>query len=130
MNTSEILSFILQNEELSVQEFANLIGYPVSKLYDIKQGRTKKFSEDLMSLISYKFPKYNRDFLLTGTMPLEQQVNQVIKQMQSTDEKNDNFTLLINELSATRRDNTAIIQKYQSQLDEMIQIIKSQLKII
>lgn len=129
MSTSEILSFILQSEELSVQEFAKSICYPVTKLYDIKQGRTKNFNEDLISKISYRFPKYNRNFLLTGTMPLNESIKFINDNTESSDINNDNFTLLINELSATRRDNTAIIQKYQQQLDDMIQIIKSQLKI-
>ena len=46
MKTNEILSAILSNEGLSVREFSDALGYPTSKLYDIKQGRTKKFDED------------------------------------------------------------------------------------
>ena len=66
MSTSEILTLILEKEGMTVQDFAASIGYPATKLYDIKQGRTKNFGEDVIAAISGKYPKYSREFLLTG----------------------------------------------------------------
>lgn len=128
MNTSEILTSILESEDLSVREFANSIGYPESKLYDIKQGRTKNFNDDLLLLISEKYPKYTREFLLTGiegyganqgnTSTLATAVRDIDK--------------ILNEMTAQREmsdrhmtEAFGIIKHFQQQTDRLISIMEN-----
>ena len=66
METKSILERILEDQGLTVKEFAEKIGYPAKKLYDIKQGRTKRFSDELLQIISDRFPNYSRVWLMTG----------------------------------------------------------------
>lgn len=66
METKCILERILDDQGLTVKEFAEKIGYPAKKLYDIKQGRTKRFSDELLQIISDRFPNYSRVWLMTG----------------------------------------------------------------
>ena len=66
MNTKAILERILEDQNLTVRDLANLLGYPESKLYCVKQGKTKTFSKELLELISNRFPNYSRVWLMTG----------------------------------------------------------------
>ena len=66
MDTKAILEQILEHQNLTVRELANLLGYPEGKLYCIKQGKTKSFSKELLELISNRFPNYSRVWLMTG----------------------------------------------------------------
>lgn len=66
MDTKGILTGILSELGLSTREFADSIGYSLTKLYDIQRGKTKRLGDDLVALISEKYPKFNRVWLLTG----------------------------------------------------------------
>ncbi len=66
MDTKAILERILEDQNLTVRDLANLLGYSESKLYCIKQGKTKTFSKELLELISNRFPNYSRVWLMTG----------------------------------------------------------------
>ena len=130
MNTSEILEKILEKEGFSVQEFANKIGYPVSKLYDIKQGRTKNFAEDLIERITAKFPQYTREYLLTGIDNYGSNV-QVTETLSSAIHGIDK---ILSEMTAQREmsdrhmtEAFGIIKHFQEQTDRLISLMELKL---
>jgi len=140
MATSEILENVLSELGLSMQDFATSIGYPVSKLYDISRGRTKKFSEDLIAKISETYPKYTRSYLLLGenaeeSMPeqesdSEQEVESPKPTSQAT--VSSNIDRILNELAAQRVMSNKfmgeafdIIKHFQTQTDRMIAVLET-----
>jgi len=135
MATNEILTYILESEGLSVQDFSSSIGYPVGKLYDIKQGRTKRFSDDLVDIISEKYPKYTRTFLLTGEMakqdvPKEQELRIDASSLYTFSR---NIDKILSELTAQREmsdrhmtEAFEIIRNFQSQTDRMITLLEKE----
>lgn len=66
MDTKGIFAGILSELGLNTREFADSIGYSLTKLYDIQRGKTKRLGDDLVTLISEKYPKFNRVWLMTG----------------------------------------------------------------
>ena len=138
MKTSDILSEILSAEGLTVQELATSINYPVNKLYDIKQGRTKKFSDELIGLISDRYPNYTRAFLLTGENVLladRENGNGIPKtnEVPIFATVTRNIDKILSELSAQREmsdrhmtEAFEIIKHFQQQTDRMIALMEQQ----
>lgn len=79
MNAQDVLGEILEDLGLKIKQFANEIGYPVGKLYDIQRGKTKRFKDDLVEIISDFYPKYSRVWLLTGEGPMLSNKQEVSK---------------------------------------------------
>lgn len=130
MNTSEILTTILSNEDLSVQEFAARIGYPATKLYDIKQGRTKNFNDELIESITAAYPKYSREFLLTGIADY----GELSKNTENLASTIHGIHMIVTEMSAQRimydkhmTEAFESIKRFQQQTERLITIMEKKL---
>lgn len=67
MTPKEILESILKNEDVNYAQLAKNMGLPrVQPLYDIRDGKVKRITENYASKIITAYPKYNRVWLLTG----------------------------------------------------------------
>ncbi len=66
MDTKGILTGILSEVGQNTREFADTIGYSLTKLYDVQRGKTKRLSDELINLILEKYPNFNKVWLLTG----------------------------------------------------------------
>lgn len=65
MNGKEKIETILMELKMKAPTFANSIGVPYQRIFDIQRGKTKKISGDLASAISFKYPQYHYDWLLS-----------------------------------------------------------------
>lgn len=127
MKTSEILTSILNAEGVSVQEFAEKICYPATKLYDIKQGRTKNFSEDLIDIISAAYPKYTREYLRTGI----EDYGRSTKEAEALTSAVRGLDKILTEMTAQREmsdrhmtEAFEIIKHFQEQTDRLISLME------
>lgn len=67
MTPKEILESILKNEDVNYAQLAKNMGLSrVQPLYDIRDGKVKRITENYASKIITAYPKYNRVWLLTG----------------------------------------------------------------
>lgn len=66
MNSSEIILYIIENEGLNRNSFANSIGVDYKQVCDIINGDTKSITKKFAEKILHAFPQYNRVWLLTG----------------------------------------------------------------
>lgn len=67
MDTSEILSKILEYSHLNIKAFSELIGLERPQaIYDIQKGKTKRISQSMMIKIISVFPEINKSWILTG----------------------------------------------------------------
>ena len=66
MESKDILGAILSELKLNTREFSDILGYSLTKLYDLQRGKTKKLSADLVALVLEKYPRFNKVWLLTG----------------------------------------------------------------
>lgn len=67
MTPKEILESILKNEEINYAQLAKAMGLSrVQPLYDIRDGKVKRISENYASKIMASYPQYSRIWLLTG----------------------------------------------------------------
>lgn len=66
MESKDILGAILSELKLNTREFSDMIGYSLTKLYDLQRGKTKKLSADLVALVLEKYPIFSKTWLLTG----------------------------------------------------------------
>lgn len=79
MESKDILGAILSELKLNTREFSDILGYSLTKLYDLQRGKTKKLSADLVALILEKYPTFSKTWLLTGegdmlcTIPVKNQ---------------------------------------------------------
>ena len=79
MESKDILGAILSELKLNTREFSDILGYSLTKLYDLQRGKTKKLSADLVALIMEKYPTFSKTWLLTGegdmlcTIPVKNQ---------------------------------------------------------
>lgn len=66
MDSKGILAGILSELGQNTREFADSIGYSLTKLYDVQRGKTKRLNDELVDRILEKYPRFNRVWLLTG----------------------------------------------------------------
>lgn len=67
MTPKEILEYILSKEKITYSQLSKEMNLPrAQSLYDIRDGKVKRISENYASKIIAAYPKYNRVWLLTG----------------------------------------------------------------
>ena len=67
MTPKEILEYILSEEKITYSQLSKEMNLPrAQSLYDIRDGKVKRISENYASKIIAAYPKYNRVWLLTG----------------------------------------------------------------
>lgn len=66
MNTTEIVSTILEEERIKPGSFAKVIGVNPTQIYDLQSGKIKKISDAMADKIIKSYPHYKKIWLLTG----------------------------------------------------------------
>jgi transcriptional regulator with XRE-family HTH domain len=63
---SQIIELILQFYHLNAKNFAEKIGTSPTQIYDLRKGKIKKLSPEMLEKILTAYPELSRSFLLTG----------------------------------------------------------------
>ena len=66
LSSQEVLQQLLKELEMSIKSFADKIDYSPAKLHDLKRGKTRRFSDELIAHITTAFPAISRVWLMTG----------------------------------------------------------------
>lgn len=122
MQANEVIQQILENENLKISEFADAIGYPVAKLYEINRGKTKSIGKVLGEKIRERYPKYNLAWLLSGEGDMYTTGDSILATSQYIDKAS--LQLIIGEMAAQREEYSDMIRTFQRQLDRMLNIIE------
>lgn len=78
MDSSKVINYILEKENLKAGTFAKAIGVTPTQIYDLRSGKTKKISESIAGKIINAFPSYNKAWVLTGIgEPLQESLKAV-----------------------------------------------------
>lgn len=61
-----IIQAVLSHVGMRAPSFAKAIGINYQRIFDLQNGRTKKFNPGIVNLICEKFPEINKTYLYTG----------------------------------------------------------------
>lgn len=78
LTPKEILNCITEKEGISYAELAKAMGIPRAQpLYDLRDGKVKRISENYAAKIQKAFPSYNMVWLLTGEGEMTNQASSI-----------------------------------------------------
>lgn len=66
VNASDIISKVLKEVGLNAPTFAKTIGINYQRVFDLQNGRTKKFNPGIVNKICEVYPQINKSFLYSG----------------------------------------------------------------
>ncbi|MBQ9339843.1 MAG: LexA family transcriptional regulator [Paludibacteraceae bacterium] len=84
LSSQEVLHQLLAELDMSVKSFADSIGYSSAKIHDLKRGKTRRFSDDLIAHIVATYPVISRIWLMTGEGNMYGKPSTDINQQSST----------------------------------------------
>lgn len=61
-----IINAVLAHAGMRAPSFAKAIGINYQRIFDLQNGRTKKFNPGVVNLICARFPEINKTYLYTG----------------------------------------------------------------
>lgn len=66
VDAKAIIKAVLEHVGMRAPSFAKAIGINYQRIFDLQNGRTKKFNPGVINLITARFPEINKMYLYTG----------------------------------------------------------------
>ncbi len=119
VNAMEMTESLIEYMGMTLAQFAEHLGVSPQVLYDIKRGKTKKFSRRMLAIITSKMPEVNREWLLKGKGDMVNSSNNVV---QSIDQQyiTGNIT---NHMSTVDKVVADELKALSNQVDKLLEII-------
>lgn len=121
VDAKAIIDAVLKHVGMKAPTFAKEIGINYQRIFDLTNGRTKKFNPGVVNLICERFPEISKNFLYTGegdivaqnvgsaggAAPLSEVMamsRQLMTLFQSVSEKENRITQMMTELNERERE--------------------------